>query len=254
MSSDNEANRIAWPAAHRAALLLLIAVDAPDASLDGSFIPGPEYSADGLTRLLQIFQDLDVSASTIWTSTSLAAYPTLVRSAAAHGHEVALALAPGENGDMLAERARHLAASEIAGAMVTGQIGSGAIARSLFPGCRWIATGLSGNNAVVLSHGDNDTIVSIPLSPYWNDIAWLHPDRPQPPSTFLEVISTALGSVRAEGELMTIVLHPHIIGRPGFADVLVRFLDEVIASGDVWIARADQLAEWAHVSREATSP
>jgi hypothetical protein len=43
---------------------------------------------------------------------------------------------------------------------------------------------------------------------------------------------------------MTIVIHPHIILRPGLAHVLARFLDEVVGSGDVWVSRADHLALW----------
>jgi hypothetical protein len=43
---------------------------------------------------------------------------------------------------------------------------------------------------------------------------------------------------------MTVVLHPHIAGRPGFAGQVIRFLDEAIESGDVWIASAAQLATW----------
>jgi hypothetical protein len=40
------------------------------------------------------------------------------------------------------------------------------------------------------------------------------------------------------------VIHPHIILRPGFAGTLIRFLDEAIASGDVWMTRVDYLAQW----------
>jgi hypothetical protein len=43
---------------------------------------------------------------------------------------------------------------------------------------------------------------------------------------------------------MTIVLHPHLSGRPGHAETIVRFVDEAIASADVWLARADQVAAW----------
>jgi len=62
----------------------------------------------------------------------------------------------------------------------------------------------------------------------------------------LEAWSLSLNEVRAEGSLMTIVLNPHVSGRPGFAGLVQHFLDEAIDSGVVWIANAAQVAEWWH--------
>jgi len=82
----------------------------------------------------------------------------------------------------------------------------------------------------------------IPLSPYLIDAAWLSPARPLPPSSLLKAWSLSLAAHRTDSSLMTVVLHPHIAGRPGFAGTFTRFLDEAIAAGDVWIARLDHIA------------
>jgi hypothetical protein len=122
------------------------------------------------------------------------------------------------------------------------------------PAFTWVITGAGGDMPVMIQDTRTDqSSVQIPVSPYWMDSSWLHPERPAPPSTLLECWSASLAAIRAEGGLMTIVLHPHISGRPGFADAVVRFLDEAIASGDVWIARADHVALWWKSQREADS-
>jgi peptidoglycan/xylan/chitin deacetylase (PgdA/CDA1 family) len=46
--------------------------------------------------------------------------------------------------------------------------------------------------------------------------------------------------------MMTVSLHPRIVGRPGRAAGLERFLDHVLAHDGVWIARRDEIARhWA---------
>jgi hypothetical protein len=43
---------------------------------------------------------------------------------------------------------------------------------------------------------------------------------------------------------MSLTMHPFVSGRPAPSRALVRLLDYVIDLGDVWIARADQIARW----------
>ncbi|HEU0165464.1 MAG TPA: hypothetical protein VFQ54_10495, partial [Thermomicrobiales bacterium] len=109
----------------------------------------------------------------------------------------------------------------------------------------WSLTRSGGDFPVLNGSVDDDSDhVSIPTSAWWNDYAWWNPTAPQPPSSFLETLSTSLQSVRTIGGLMTLVVHPHISGRPGFADTIVRFADEAIGAGDVWIPTATDLADW----------
>lgn len=44
------------------------------------------------------------------------------------------------------------------------------------------------------------------------------------------------------GRMMSVGLHGRIVGRPGRARALARFLDHVIASGDAWVARRIDIA------------
>ena len=51
---------------------------------------------------------------------------------------------------------------------------------------------------------------------------------------------------RSHGRMMSIGLHPRIIGRPGRFGGLRRFLEHIVQRNDVWIARRNDIAEfWA---------
>jgi hypothetical protein len=90
----------------------------------------------------------------------------------------------------------------------------------------------------------------IPYSPWWHDGVWLSPLRPSPPSAFLEHLTVSLASVRARGELMTLMLTAQYSGQPGYVETVQRFLDEVIAAGDVWITNGTGIRR--HVEQAAT--
>ena len=255
--SDSEITSAAtWPAQHRAALIVVVHVDAQDplAGHDEGFALGLDYAVTGLPRLLRICDDLGIEATTAWTAQALASHPQLARSAHEHGHELSwsaasLTSAPGSKSstDLIAKITGQAPAGYIE-SLPAGTSGDKAPATGVpqsSPVPSWIMTGAGGDTPVIGREGDSDELsVMIPLSPYWIDATWFHPRHPGPPSSLLEAWSASLAAVRAEGGLMTVVLHPHIAGRPGFADAIVRFLDETIASGDVWIARADHLALW----------
>jgi peptidoglycan-N-acetylglucosamine deacetylase len=52
---------------------------------------------------------------------------------------------------------------------------------------------------------------------------------------------------RVFGQLFMITVHPWISGRAQRVAMLERLLTEIVAQGDVWVARADQIAQW-HLS------
>lgn len=253
-----------WPAQHRAALVVVVHVDAPEQHgvLDGLSL-GLDYTATGLPRLLQVCDDLGIEATTAWTSRALAIHPQLARAAHERGHEISWRIAAVSPGPLPRTPPELLA--RITGQTSTGCIVSlpgllhqeaGSSNAPLGPGTvpAWVISNAGGDTPVIVNHAGSDrSSVQIPVSPFWLDSAWFHPQRPAPPSSLLEAWSAGLASVRAEGGFMTVVLHPHISGRPGFVDAIVRFLDEAIASGDVWIARADHLALWWQ-SRGADNP
>jgi peptidoglycan-N-acetylglucosamine deacetylase len=50
-------------------------------------------------------------------------------------------------------------------------------------------------------------------------------------------------SARAEGRHTSFTMHPEVIGRPYRLAALVQVIEHMVAAGDVWFARMDQVAE-----------
>lgn len=236
-----------WPGNHRAAMTVIVEVDALDLEHVNGPPPAPglDYAADGLRRIFEHLDDIDVPATFAWSSHALGALPMLVRQSAERGHEVAISLADGRS------TSEHVVEQLASADRLTGQQVKGIVALGPAPlpdpigqvagfdQGSWTATAGGGDLPQAIG-----SIVSIPTSPYYNDLAWLHPDRPLPPSSMLEVVVTGLDAARSGQYLLPLVVHPHVIGRPGFSAVLARLLDDAIAAEDVWIARADQVAAW----------
>lgn len=241
-----------WPAEHRAALSIVIHVAAqlPGADAAGHEL-GVDYTADGLHRLLALFEDLDVGVTTAWCGAALATYPQLARRAQDHGHELSLSIVDGSaSGDDPEAVASHISDLPIVGLVENlpqsffgNAPRENTVSEAAAP--RWRVDGTGGDVPRLgpLSGPSSDSVI-LPVSPYWIDRHWWHPGHPSPPSSLLESWSAGLASVRTFSGLMTVVLHPHISGRPGHAETIVSFVDEAIASADVWLARADQVTAW----------
>lgn len=239
-----------WPGGHRTALSVLVHVPGFGFSEDGTSqddLAGLDYTQDGLRHMLRLFADLDIQATIAFTAEAVIDAPEMVTEARAAGHEIAASCcsAIGTNGDLLPNLRDHT--GERVGGLVSKLPG--------FPvheledawgndsGKAWQMDGRSGD--LPLLQRDPDAAL-IPLSPYMIDTAWLSPARPLPPSSLLETWMLALEQHRELGAYMAVVIHPHIMGRPGFLSTLERFLDTVIAHGDVWIARIDHIAATWH--------
>lgn len=255
-AESSTVTRVAWPADHRAALVVIVHVDAPDLEHQATDqAPDLDYTATGLQRLLRVLADVDVKATTAWSATALASCPQLARLAQDAGHELALSHAWGgatDQQEALLSRISDIPAFGLVEALPLPVPKPEAVAKRTGgrpPGLSWVVTGAGGDIPVLTAEGGEHGIVYIPVSPYWIDTAWLAPDRPLPPSSFLEAWSLSLAAVRSDGGLMVIVLHPHISGRLGISSQVERFLDETIESGDVWIANAAQVAEWTRQQR-----
>lgn len=235
-----------WPAGHRGAIAIVVTVEGPVPTSPAA-IPdtGVDYAATGLHRLLELLEDFDIGVTTSWSESAFNTLPQLLRRVADQGHEIAATFGVD---DLVSSDAPLVGAlRRVSGQEVTGSViwGDATLASGGESGFAWQITG-SGGDLPSISGGTADQPVSvqIPISPYWIDRTWLHPERPQPPSSLLETWSTSLAAIRADGSLMTVVIHPHIILRPGFSGTLTRFLDEIIASGDVWLTKLDHLATW----------
>jgi hypothetical protein len=239
-----------WPGGHRAALAVLVHV--AGVGLDTETPPraelvGVDYTATGLQRLLDTLGDLDIRATVAFTADAVNGSPQLIRRTVDLGHEVAVSAASqdGSTSELIATIER-LTGTPIAGLVeqLPGQPTSVTTEPPAQGGHNaWRMTGAGGDLPVSLRDPD---ATLIPISPYLVDTTWLAPNHPMPPSSLLEAWSLALAAHRTDETLMTVVLHPHVTGRPGFAGTVTRFLDEAIAAGDVWISRLDHIARAWH--------
>jgi hypothetical protein len=218
-----------WPAGHRAALAVLVDLDPPEQPWPS---PSPLAAAAGAARLLDILADLDI-------------VPTVVADPAVEARA-------GLPQSIEIDAAARVDAGDAAIDRVASRLGSppnGVVSLSgaaIEPGgeARWAIDGTGGPWPLGIGDG-----VLIPYSPWWHDVHWLSPSSPSPPSALLETWSLALASVRAHGELMTVVLSAPYAGQPGFAETMQRFFDETIGAGDVWITNATAIAR--HVRSDA---
>ena len=81
-----------------------------------------------------------------------------------------------------------------------------------------------------------------------NDMKFAVPPGFGDPFGFEHHLRNSLDLLRAEGgRMMSVGLHCRLAGRPGRAAALARFLDHVVAAGDVWAATREEIARhwWA---------
>jgi peptidoglycan/xylan/chitin deacetylase (PgdA/CDA1 family) len=67
--------------------------------------------------------------------------------------------------------------------------------------------------------------------------------KPTAPSLVSEIWSGELAAIAGRGGLMTLTLHPQLIGRPARIGVLQDVLDAAVAHGGVWMPRLRDLAD-----------
>jgi peptidoglycan/xylan/chitin deacetylase (PgdA/CDA1 family) len=86
----------------------------------------------------------------------------------------------------------------------------------------------------------------------WEQYAFLpEPDigsQIELPSKVLELWTGELDAMRDEGCLLVITMHPFLSGRPARAKMLGEFLGRLRDRGDVWVARAGEIADHAETS------
>ncbi len=235
-----------WPAGHRAALCPVLRLIGPlvvDRS-DGRLFGTAPYGATGLISVLRLLEDLDLRATIAPDEDAAQAYAPTLRRCHLGGHELAVAVTNGDasSAERAMESLRHITGTAPRGIVVGAETDADSTA------LRWpewqLATAGTDMPTLLDRGSETSPLVTLPGSPYWVDATWLHPDRPLPPSSLLEAWTLAIDAVRTAGGLMTIVVHPHLIARPGLQGTLGRFLDEAIGSGDVWIAPGSDIAGW----------
>jgi peptidoglycan/xylan/chitin deacetylase (PgdA/CDA1 family) len=106
----------------------------------------------------------------------------------------------------------------------------------------------------LLSKGRETGMVEVPFSWVLTDWMYLHVDEfyqgnLQSPDEVYRVYRSELDLARAEGGLVVLTLHPHIIGRRSRISILERLIQDAKTYGDVWFATVEQIV--AHVAKES---
>ena len=88
----------------------------------------------------------------------------------------------------------------------------------------------------------------VPYSLVYNDGRFLTPMGYGTPNAFLDHCTRALDLLWDEGathpKMMSIGLHPRVIGQAARASALKEFIEYALAKGDVWFARRLDIAQW----------
>jgi len=251
-----------WPAGHRSALCVSIDVDAqygeeqvrPDETY---WVSQTAYDATGTGRLLGLLADADVRGTFCWVGRAAEERPELVERAVAGGHEIALHSwdhRPYNRMTAVEQRADMLRTSEtltrIAGAKPVGHKTAGwrydrhthAMAQGI--GLIWVMDEPGGDLPFVIRpDAGGSPLVNLPPSRHYDDYTFFV-DQTLTARHAFECWREDLDVLRSEGGLMCLTLHPFVSGRPGPSRALAWLLDHAIDAGDIWIARADEIARW----------
>ncbi|WP_299649108.1 allantoinase PuuE [uncultured Jannaschia sp.] len=106
--------------------------------------------------------------------------------------------------------------------------------------------------------GDRDQMI-VPYTLDTNDMRFATPQGFNAPEQFFDYLRATFDTLHAEGgRMMSVGLHCRLVGRPGRAEALARFVEHARARGDVWFATREQIAaHWAathpHVRRKRPS-
>jgi peptidoglycan/xylan/chitin deacetylase (PgdA/CDA1 family) len=86
----------------------------------------------------------------------------------------------------------------------------------------------------------------VPYSTVFNDVRFVLAQGWASPEDFLDYAKAGLNRLRNDGDdvarMMSLGLHPHIMGNPARADALARFIDHAQRLEDVWFARRCEIA------------
>lgn len=253
-----------WPAGHRAALIVSIDVDGPygEANHRGAndfyWRSQTEYDLNaGIWRLFDILADRDIPATFCWVGRCVQDRPDAVLRARDDGHENAIHswdhryYTPMSFGEQREDALRTIEAIE----QLTGERPSGhktpawryneetaRVLQSL--DLRW-QMDIARQDLPWIERPDPDgpPLVQLPPSRFYDDYTYFA-DFTVTPSNAAEFWRDDLDVIRHEGKLICLTLHPWISGRPGPSTALANLLDYAIGLGDIWIARADQVANW----------
>lgn len=238
----------------------------PDPCLDSHF----EYGARaGWWRVMDLLEAHGVKATVSACGRAVERLPSLAQDAVARGHEVA---AHGWRWESHAGMSEEVERQRIA--WTVEAIGRATGARPV----GWHTRSASSTNTRRLlveeggflydSDAYNDDLpytltiagrphVVVPYAFDTNDMQFQNTNRFRGAADFADYVVEAFEQLYREGadspKMMSVGLHPRMIGRPGRIGALERILAVMRARERVWIARRDEIAQhWLKVSSQAT--
>ena len=253
-----------WPAGFRSALIVSIDVDGAygEANHHGAndffWRSQTEYDvATGVWRLIQLLDDRSVAGTFCWVGRCVEDRSDAVARAHASGHESAIHswdhryYTPMSLDEQLDDMRRTISAIEnVTGIRPVGHKTpawryNDDTARAVQQlGLTW-QMDIARADLPWVERPDpvGSPVVQLPPSRFYDDYTYFV-DWTVNPRHAAEFWRDDLDVLRDEGKLLCLTLHPWVSGRPGPSRALANLLDYAIDLGDIWIARADQVARW----------
>lgn len=252
-----------WPDGFRAALIVSIDVDGPYGHLnahgerDYFWRSQTAYDlAAGVPRLLDLLADRGAPATFCWVGRCVEDRPDLVERAHAEGHENSIHswehryYTPMSVAEQRDDMSRTIAAIErITGVRPVGhktpawRFNDDTLPLVQELGLRWRMDVAGGDLPwIERPRSDLPPVVELPPSRFYDDYTYFieHTVTPRHAAEFWR---DDLDVLRDEGKLLCLTLHPFVSGRPGPSRAIAHLIDYAIDLGDIWITRADLVAD-----------
>jgi peptidoglycan/xylan/chitin deacetylase (PgdA/CDA1 family) len=225
-----------------------------DLSLESEYEYG---SRAGIWRLFRIFDAAGVPVTFFAVAVALERNPAVAHKlaergdeAASHGYRWTNALEMTQDEEREAIR-RAVESIET----TTGKRPVGWFSRKMSPNTRQLVVEEGGFEYDSETFNDdlpywtrvNGTLhLVVPYTSVFNDVRFVLAPGWTSPEHFLDHVKAGLNRLRNDGDdvarMMSIGLHPRIMGNPARADALARFIDYARSFDDVWIARRCDIA------------
>ena len=274
-----------WPEGRRYAVVVTVNFDAelallgPDpslASLEKTLSIFRYGAVRGAPRLLEAFSDRGVPTTWFVPGALVRPYRSLLDEVAAAGHGLGARGQRLERFDRLSEGACRdalhaaraaigevTAADDVGFRLPSGEWPPGLAAQVLDAGFGWSSSWTGDDVPFLVPAGDGRALVDVPFGHTMHDrlaFAWnFAPPMPLGQSRIasyedvLENWQLELEGCRREGLCLVLQLHPEVAGTPGRIDLVWRFLDAVLETGEAWVASGSEVASWWG-RRQASGP
>jgi peptidoglycan/xylan/chitin deacetylase (PgdA/CDA1 family) len=275
-----------WPSGHRCAVVVTVNFDAELALTgpDPSLAPMQKTlslfrygTVRGAPRFLEVFAERGVRSSWFVPGALVPTVRDLLTAVVAGGHDLGArglrlerfhALSPTRREAVLRSARASLrdvvASSECGFRLPSGEWPPGLGAQLLDAGFTWSSSWPGDDLPFFVPAGPTRSIVDLPVTHVMNDrLAFAWNFAPPIPAghariaSYEEVLHNWLFELRGcrkEGLCLVLQLHPEVTGTAGRIDLVRRFLDDVLESGDVWVATGGEVASFWSATHAGNRP